>query len=70
MGSLTSPESRLLLIGNPTRQSGEFYNAFHSARVVLQHDPDLRPSTVRRSRGSGFRAPSAVVSSRSGGSRR
>lgn len=31
-GSLTAPESRLLLIGNPTRTSGEFYAAFHSQR--------------------------------------
>src|SRR5579862_2260705 len=31
-GFLTSPGARCLLIGNPTRTSGEFFNAFHSAR--------------------------------------
>jgi phage terminase large subunit len=31
-GSLTSPGARLLLIGNPTQTSGEFFNAFHSSR--------------------------------------
>jgi phage terminase large subunit len=31
-GFLTSPGARLLLIGNPTRTSGEFFDAFHSAR--------------------------------------
>lgn len=32
MGSLTSPESRLLLISNATRPSGSFFDSFHSAR--------------------------------------
>lgn len=31
-GALTSPHSRALLIGNPTKTSGEFFDAFHSAR--------------------------------------
>ena len=31
-GSLTTPEARLLMIGNPTRTSGEFYAAFHASR--------------------------------------
>jgi hypothetical protein len=31
-GFLTSPSSRVLLIGNPTKVSGEFYAAFHSQR--------------------------------------
>jgi len=31
-GFLTSPGARLLLIGNPTTTSGEFFAAFHSAR--------------------------------------
>ena len=31
-GSLTSPGARCLLIGNPTRTSGEFFSAFHAAR--------------------------------------
>jgi hypothetical protein len=31
-GFLTSPGARCLLIGNPTRTSGEFFNAFHAAR--------------------------------------
>jgi phage terminase large subunit len=31
-GFLTSPGARALLIGNPTRTSGEFFDAFHSAR--------------------------------------
>lgn len=32
-GFLTSPGARLLLIGNPTRTSGEFYEAFHRSRA-------------------------------------
>lgn len=31
-GFLTSPGARLLMIGNPTRTSGEFYDAFHRQR--------------------------------------
>lgn len=31
-GSLTSPGARLLLIGNPTTTSGEFFGSFHSSR--------------------------------------
>jgi phage terminase large subunit len=31
-GFLTSPGARLLLIGNPTQLSGEFFDAFHRAR--------------------------------------
>jgi hypothetical protein len=31
-GFLTSPGARSLLIGNPTQTSGEFFDAFHSAR--------------------------------------
>jgi hypothetical protein len=31
-GFMTSPGARSLLIGNPTRTSGEFFNAFHNAR--------------------------------------
>lgn len=31
-GFLTSPGARLLLIGNPTRTAGEFYDAFHRQR--------------------------------------
>jgi phage terminase large subunit len=33
-GFLTSPSSRVLLIGNPTAQSGEFFDAFHSQRSL------------------------------------
>jgi hypothetical protein len=32
-GSLTSQGARLLLIGNPTKTSGEFFAAFHNARA-------------------------------------
>lgn len=31
-GFLTTPGSRVLMIGNPTRTSGEFFNAFHASR--------------------------------------
>jgi len=31
-GYMTNPNARLLLIGNPTRTSGEFFDSFHSAR--------------------------------------
>jgi integrase len=31
-GFLTSPGARVLMIGNPTKTSGEFFAAFHSAR--------------------------------------
>jgi phage terminase large subunit len=31
-GSLTSAGARLLLIGNPTRTSGEFFSSFHASR--------------------------------------
>ena len=41
-GFLTSPESRVLLIGNPTATGGEFFDAFHSQRGALQRDQDLR----------------------------
>ena len=33
-GFLTSEHSRLLLIGNPTQASGQFYRAFHSERSL------------------------------------
>ena len=35
-GFLTSPGARLLLIGNPTRTSGEFFEAFHRARAFYR----------------------------------
>jgi hypothetical protein len=35
-GFLTSPESRLLLIGNPTQTSGEFFAAFHESRSLYR----------------------------------
>jgi hypothetical protein len=31
-GFLTSPGARLLLVGNPTRVTGEFFDAFHASR--------------------------------------
>ena len=31
-GSMTTDQARLLLIGNPTRRSGTFYEAFHARR--------------------------------------
>lgn len=33
-GFLTSPNARVLLIGNPTQTSGTFYRAFHSDRAL------------------------------------
>jgi phage terminase large subunit len=35
-GFLTSPEARLLLIGNPTQTSGEFFSAFHENRGLYR----------------------------------
>jgi len=35
-GSLTGEHSRLLLIGNPTQTSGEFFDAFHQARDLYR----------------------------------
>jgi len=33
-GALTTADAKLLLCGNPTRNSGEFYNAFHKNRSL------------------------------------
>ena len=33
-GCMTSKRARLLLIGNPTRRSGTFYEAFHGERAL------------------------------------
>lgn len=33
-GYMTTPGARMLLIGNPTRPSGEFYDAFHTKRAA------------------------------------
>jgi len=33
-GTLTTSDSKLLICGNPTRNSGEFYNAFHKNRKL------------------------------------
>jgi hypothetical protein len=35
-GFLTSPGARLLMIGNPTRTSGEFFEAFHRSRAFYK----------------------------------
>lgn len=35
-GFLTSPNARVLLIGNPTQTSGTFYRAFHSDRALYK----------------------------------
>ena len=35
-GSMTSENSRMLLLGNPTARSGYFYEAFHSRRSLWQ----------------------------------
>lgn len=34
-GALSSAQSRLILIGNPTRRSGEFYEAFHANKSLF-----------------------------------
>jgi len=52
-GYLTTPGAKLLLIGNPTQLSGEFYNAFRSPLYYKIHisafdSPNLRAGKVIR----------------------
>lgn len=52
-GFLTSPGAKLLLIGNPTQLSGEFYNAFrsplyHKIHISAFDSPNLKAGKVVR----------------------
>jgi len=52
-GFLTSPGARLLLIGNPTQLSGEFYNAFrsslyHKIHISAFDSPNLKVGKIVR----------------------
>jgi hypothetical protein len=52
-GFLTSPGARLLLIGNPTQLSGEFYNAFrsplyHKIHISAFDSPNLKAGKIIR----------------------
>src|SRR5204863_476872 len=57
-GFLTSPGARLLLIGNPTRTSGEFFQAFHAARSFYS---TIRISAFDTPAFTGERLPADVV---------
>ncbi len=54
-GLLSTQKAKLLLIGNPTSQSGTFYNAFHKSRALYypmtisyKDTPNFIPSERRR----------------------
>jgi hypothetical protein len=52
-GFLTSPGAKLLLIGNPTQLSGEFYNAFrsplyHKIHISAFDSPNLKAGKIVR----------------------
>ncbi|HEY8354397.1 MAG TPA: AAA family ATPase [Methylophilaceae bacterium] len=52
-GFLTSPGAKLLLIGNPTQLSGEFYNAFrsplyHKIHISAFDSPNLKAGRIVR----------------------
>lgn len=58
-GFLTSANARILLIGNPTRNSGQFYRAFHSERDTWHR---LSISAFDSPTFTGERAPPSVAS--------
>lgn len=57
-GFLTSPESRVLLIGNPTQLAGTFHRAFHSERAMWN---TIAISAFDTPTFTGERVPEAVL---------
>ena len=58
-GFLTSPGARLLLIGNPTKTSGEFFAAFHASRAFYN---TIRIAAEDTPAFTGERVPPEVLS--------